>query len=56
MSSSISKENLDNYKGIHHDNQEKETYYEYGAHFSFTEICSKLTKMLKQQKQQSKFK
>lgn len=53
MSSEISQANLNNYKGIHYENQEKETYHEYGAHFSFKEICSKLTKLINQQKQES---
>lgn len=53
MSSDISQENLYNYKGKHYEIQEKETYYEHGAHFSFKELCSKLNKLLNQQKQES---
>ncbi len=49
MSSDISQENFNNYKEIHYENQEKEAYHEYGAHFSFKEICSKLKKLLSQQ-------
>ena len=39
MSSDISQENLNNYKGIHYEDKEKEMFYEHGAHFSFKEIC-----------------
>lgn len=47
-SDSESKENyeLDNYKGIFYDNNcQEENFYEYGAHFSYVEICKKLEEL-----------
>lgn len=55
MSSDNTQDNLENYKGIHYDNQEKEILYDYGAHFSFEEICKKLSILLNQQKHEGKF-
>lgn len=49
----MTHENLKNYKGIHHQNDEKPNYYEYGAHFSFKNICFKLNKILEKRNKQS---
>ncbi len=45
MNSEINIQKLKNYKGIHFYNNEKEIFYEKGAHFSFKDICLKLNKL-----------